>query len=115
MAKITSRVKHPQSICGDDGSKINNVLNTVYDSDGWATGIVSDYDVKTNRAAMFSSVSNARYVSIRTDAQITVKFNLSTNSSITIDANTSFNCDTLETSNIFITAASSANVKIFLT
>ncbi len=115
MAKISSYVKHPQGICGEDGSKLSAVLNTVYNNIEFATGIVSDYDLKANQATSFSGITIARYVSIRTDASITIKFNLTTNASITIDANTSFDCDTLEVTNIYITAAASANVKIFLT
>ena len=115
MAKITSRVTHPQSVCGDDGSKFSNVCNTVYDNVEFATGIVSDYDVDTNQSAAFSNVTIAKYCSIRTDADITVKFNAATNASITVSANATFNVDTLEITNIYITAAASANVKIFLT
>jgi hypothetical protein len=112
---IISYVKHPQSICGEDGSKISGVCNTVYDNTEFATGIVTDYDVKANQATSFHSVTTAKFCSIRTDADITVKFNDSGNEAITISANTTFNVDTLEITNIYITAAASANVKIFLT
>ena len=115
MAKVTSFVKHPQSICNPDGSVFSSVCNTVYDNVEFATGIVTDYDVAANQATCFHAVTTARFCSIRTDADITVKFNLSTNEAITISANTTFNVDTLEITNIFITAAASANVKIFLT
>lgn len=113
MAKITSRITHPQSVVGEDGSKFSNVLNTAYENKEWATGIVTDYDVATGQT-MFGTVTIARYVSIRTDAAITVKFNAATNDSVSIAANTAFSLDTLEVSNIFVTAASSANIKVFI-
>ena len=115
MAKITSYGTTPHSVCHPDGSHLGGAVNTVYDNVEFATGIVTDYDVKENQATAFANVSLARFCSIRTDADISVKFNASTNHSITISANTTFNVDTLEITNIFITAAASANCKIFLT
>jgi len=86
----------------------------LYENKEWATGIVTDYDVAVGQT-MFNTITTARYVSIRTNAAITVKFNATTNDSVTIEANTSFDIDTMEVRNIFITAAASANVKIFIT
>lgn len=114
MPKISSYNLHPQSICGEDGSRVSNVLNTVYENKEFATGIVTDFNVAVGQS-MFVKVPIAKYVSIRTDGAISVKFNATTNDSISIAANTSFNVDTLEVINIFITAASNANVKIFIT
>ena len=115
MAKIISRITHPQSVVAEDGSKFSNVCNTVYDNVEFATGIVTDYDVEANQVTAFANVPLAKFCSIRTDADITVKFNATGNASITITANTTFNVDTLEITNIYITAAASANVKILLT
>ena len=115
MAKITSYVTHPQSVCAEDGSKLSGVLNVSYDSAEFASGVVNDYDVKASESDAFSNVTLAKFCSIRTDATITIKFNSASNPSITIDANSSLNVDTLEITNIFITAAANANVKIFLT
>jgi hypothetical protein len=109
--------KTPQSVVNPDGSWIGagGGSQTAYDNIEFATGIVSDYDLEANQATAFSNVPTARFVSIRTDAAISVKFNSSTDASISIAANTAFSMDTLEVTNIFITASASANVKIFLT
>jgi len=115
MTKVTSYGKTPISVCHPDGSWFSGPVNTVYDNIEFNTGIVADYDLEANQATAFSNVPTARFVSIRTDAAISVKFNAATNHSITIAANTSFNSDTLEVTNIFITAVASANVKILLT
>jgi len=115
MAKITSFGKTPISVCAEDGSKLSVVLNTAYDNCEFASGVVSDYDVATNEASAFNNITIARYVSIRTDAAISVKFNSTSNDSITIEANSSFNVDTLEVTNVYVTATASANVKIFMT
>jgi len=104
----------PQSVVNPDGSWINGAVGTTYDSAEFATGVVSDYNVATNESDAFLNVTTARYISIRTDAAIMVKFNATTNGSVTIDANTSFTLSNLEITNIYITAASSANVKIIL-
>jgi hypothetical protein len=119
MSKITSYNKHPQSVCGEDGSKFNNVLNTAYDNVEFtlATG-QTDYDVKTNVAGAFSNVATARNINIRTDVTITIKFNATTNTSITITSSDSpLKVDTLEITNIYISNASgsNANIKILLT
>lgn len=102
------------SICHPDGSHLAMPVNTAYENHEWATGIVADYNVKTGQSA-FGTISTARFVSIRTDSEITVKFNETTNNAVTIAANTSFNLETLEVTNIYITAVASANVKVFLT
>ena len=114
MTKLTSFVKHSQSVCGIEGERLNNEVKTIYNNAEWATGVVTNYDVKTNQNSMFNNISIARFISIRTDAGITVKFNEDSNDGITIAANTTFNIDILEITNIFITAAQNANVKIFL-
>lgn len=115
MAKLTSFIQHPQAVCGPDGERLNNEVKTVYDNAEWATGTVTDYDVKGGQAKAFNNVTVARYVSIRTSAAITVKLNATGNDGISVAANTTLNIDTLEVTNIFITAAATANVKLFLT
>jgi hypothetical protein len=114
MAKVSSRGTTPIPTCHPDGSWLALPVNTSYENHEWATGIVNDYDVKVGQTA-FGTVPTARFVSIRTDAAISVKFNLTTNNSVSIAANTSFSLETLEVTNIFCTAVASANVKIFLT
>lgn len=120
MAKISSGnyVEHPQSVCGPDGSHPNWMVNTVYDNAEFtvANG-TTDYDVSANEAKAFNNVPLARYVSIRTDVTITVKFNATTNDSITITSSDSpLTLDVLEVSNIYISNASgsTANIKILL-
>lgn len=115
MSKLTSFIQHPQGVCGADGEHLNSEVRTVYDNAEWATGTVTDYDVKGGQAKAFNNVTVARYVSIRTNVAITVKFNATGSDAISVAANTTFEIDTLEVTNIFITAASTANVKIFLT
>ena len=118
MAKLTrgNYGGMPQAVCGPDGSHPNWMVNTAYQNKEWATGIVTNYDVAAGQT-MFTAatVPIARFVSIRTDAAITVRFNLVTNDAISIAVNTTFNVDTLEVSNIFLTATASATVKIFIT
>ena len=86
-----------------------------YDNDEWASGIVTDADVGATRTNMFKNVPIAQYVSIRTDAAISVKFNATTNPATSIAANTTFTLDSvLLVTNIYLTASASANVKVFL-
>lgn len=118
MAKVTSFVKHPQSTCAPDGSHYAGEVNTSYDN---AEFLLSsgqpEYDVKTSVTDAFSNITTARYVSIRTDQTITVKFNDTGNHSITITSSDSpLTIDTLEVTNIYIlnTSGSAANIKILL-
>jgi hypothetical protein len=116
MSKAPNFGKTPISVVNPDGSWLGGGgSQTAYDNIEFATGIVADYDLEANQATAFANVPTARFVSIRTDSAISVKFNLSTNPSVSIAANTAFSLDTLEVTNIFITAVASANVKIFLT
>ena len=118
QAKRTSSTSYgttPQSVCNPDGSLLTNPVNDVYDNAEWATGAVTNYDVSAGQTSAFNNVTTATFVSIRTNAEITVKFNATTNDSITVTASTTFSIDTLLITNIYITAASTANVKIFLT
>ena len=70
--KVTSYGTTPHSVCHPDGSWLGNSVNTSYDNAEWATGVVSDYDVSSGQANAFSNITTARYVSIRTDAAISV-------------------------------------------
>lgn len=82
---------------------------TLYDNAEWATGVVSDYDVSAQ--TLFVNCLAPKYVSIRTDAAITIKFNSTSNHSITVAANTEFAID-FQFQALYITAVSSANVKV---
>ena len=102
---------------------------------GWTEGVkvysndeftvansTTDYDVETNES-LFSDhgIGTARFIQIRTDQEITVKFNETTNDAITVPAGEIWqnepNRDRLKITNIFISNASGAiaNVKIFIT
>jgi hypothetical protein len=82
----------------------------------------TNYDVKANTVA-FNDIPIARFVELVTDQTIKIRFNLSTNSTITITAAESrFNIkpdiERLAVKNIFITNESttiSANIKLRLT
>lgn len=119
MAKISSYGTTPQSVCAEDGSKFSQVLNTSYDNPEFtlATG-QTDYDVSTHESDAFSNITTARNVEIRTDQTITVKFNATTNNSITITSSDSPRTwSDIEVTNVYITNASgsTANIKIWLT
>lgn len=49
---------------------------------------VSDYDVKTNQTDLFKNVSNAGYLMIKANYNITIKINSSSNAALPISANT---------------------------
>ena len=123
MAKITSYVKHPQSICSPDGSHPSWKVNTSYDNTEFnVTTATTDYNVATNQNTTFGGANSkvgelARYVSIRTNGTVTVKFNDTSNHSITVTSSDSpLTLDNLEVSNIFISNVSGTTVaiKIFL-
>lgn len=94
----------------------------VYESKSFTVGAgITDYDVKTSQG-MFGTVSKARYVEIKTDTNITVKFNADTNANISISATEGKlvidpTRERLAVSNIFITnaTAGTANISVILT
>lgn len=87
---------------------------TRYTSKEGASGIITDTDITTVAAfsALFTTVGISKNTVIRTDAAITVRFNSVSNDAITIAANEKFECDWLNISKIFVTAAGSAALKI---
>lgn len=91
-------------------------ISTVYASKESATGIVSNVDLTSIAAfsALFTVVKIGYRCIIRTNQDITIRFNASTNDAITVEANTAFDCDFLEFTSIYITAAASANLKVFI-
>lgn len=123
MSKATSFVKHPYSVVAPDGAHPSWKVNTLYDNAEFnVTTATTDYNVKTNQTTTFGGASSkvgvlARYISIRTNKTITVKFNATGNHSITITSSDSpLTLDNLEVSNIFISNASgdTAAIKVFL-
>lgn len=74
----------------------------------------TDYNVKTQQT-MFAKFKHAHHVTIRTDEEITVKFNKTTEQAITVEAGSRLVTDGILVTNIFLTAAiGDANVKILM-
>jgi len=96
----------------------NVTMGETYESDTFnVTDGTTDYDVDSNQANLFDDRTYANYVSIRTDATISVKFNSTDDDSITITTGDSpFVIDFLEVLNIFITNSSggTASVQVIL-
>jgi len=76
----------------------------------------TDYDLKVNQTAFDTTkLPRAHYISIRTDADISIKINSVSNDSISIGPGESpFQINKLEVSNIFLSSTPGANVKILL-
>ena len=72
---------------------------------------VVDYDIKAN-TALFNRIKVARVCMIRTTAPIYVKFNSTDDDPIEFFSEDGFNFGLLPIENIFITAASSAHIRI---
>ena len=111
-------VGQPMSIAAPTGFWPNIYSNSVYDSVEFtvATG-QTNRDIKTDNGG-WVNVTTARHIMIRTDQEITVRFNAAVNDPITIGVlDSPFYHDTLDVTNVFITNASgsTANVKIILT
>jgi hypothetical protein len=96
---------------------IQEPLRLDYDSVEFnlANGL-SDYNLKSNQSAAFQFCTNRwTTVSIRSDQNITIKFNATTYNAITITAGRPYELDNLfEIRNIFITnnSGSTAAIKI---
>lgn len=91
-------------------------ISTIYESKEGATGVVSNVNIRTiaGFTTLFDNVQIAYRVIIRTDVNITVRFNSNANDAITVEANTTFDFNALEVSSIFITAAGSAALKVII-
>lgn len=78
-------------------------------------GGASDYDLQANQSVFDATFTRAHYISIRTDADISIKFNSITNDAITIGPGESpFQIDRLEYNNVFLSSTPGANVKIWV-
>lgn len=84
---------------------------TKYDSAEWTQATATDYDVSAQ--ALFSNCKRPSKVVVRVDQDITLKFNDTSNPSITVRANTSFDLD-FEFHALYITTTTSTAVKILL-
>ena len=87
-----------------------------------ATG-QTDYDVKTNETDAFKNITKARYIQIRSDVDLSIKFNSTSMPSITLDVSEDESIiirtqiERLAVTNIFITnnSGSTANIRLFMT
>jgi len=89
-------------------------LGRLYDSMEFtlATGI-SDYDVKANVTGAFENLPVYTTINVRTDENLTIKINSSSNRAITVTSSRPFELDNLmEITNIFVTNASGATASI---
>jgi len=99
-----------------DSLKVKPPLGRLYDSIEFtlATG-QSDYDVRANESNAFVSLKIYTTINIRTTEEITIKFNNSNNSGVTIPRTRPFELDDLmEITDMFITnnSGSTASIKI---
>jgi len=87
---------------------------SIYKSKEGASGVITDTDITTVAAfsALFNDVRISRNTIIRTDAAITVRLNSVDSDAISLAANEKMEIDWLMVAKIFVTAASSANLKI---
>jgi hypothetical protein len=94
-----------------------NGVSASYDADEFAIGIVTKQSLKgRGGSTLFINLDRAQHVSIRSDQDITVRFNLDTNPPITVDAGIPFEPATLEITDIYVTtAAASTNLRVMLT
>lgn len=90
----------------------NRQVPTLYDSGEATLGTVTNYDVSA--MTLFVNCKNPQWVSIRTDATITIKFNSTSSPAITVSANTSISLD-LQFHSMFITTTGSSAIKIVMT
>lgn len=84
---------------------------TIYDAAEWSSGAVTNYDVSAQ--TLFVDVKNAKYVSIRCDVSMTVRFNSTSAPAITVNANTAFEV-WHDVHHIYITTTGTTAVKIFI-
>ncbi len=95
---------------------MNNSLTQNYDSAEFtlSTGN-TDYDVRTQVAAFFNNIKVYRRVEIRTNVNISIKLNKTTNPAITINFTDSpYTLDIIEVTNIYITNSSGSTASIKL-
>ena len=83
-----------------------------YDNAEWTTGTVTNYDVSAQ--TLFVNCANPKYVSVRTDTTLTVRFNSASNPAITVNANTEADFS-LDVHHMYITTTGASAVKIFMT
>jgi hypothetical protein len=85
---------------------------TKYDNASWTQAAATNYDVSAQ--TLFVNCKNPKYVSIRTDQTITVKFNSTSNPAITVSANTELSLDFMFQAMYVTTTTDSALKILFL-
>jgi hypothetical protein len=98
---------------------VSGIGGSAYDSAEFSVGNgVTNYDVADNQSDLWDNITSPRYVMIRTDKTVTLRFNANTNAGISITASDSpFVLEGVITvTNIYISnsSGSSANIKVFL-
>ena len=83
-----------------------------YDSAEWSQAVATNYDVYAQ--TLFSNCKQPSHVVIRVDTAITVKFDSTSNSAITVAANTAFELTNFTFNKIYITTSGTTAVKIFM-
>ena len=87
-----------------------------YENHEFQATTVTDWSVKTNVSGAFATTTIATDILIRTDQDITLRFNSSTGCTFTLTAAESpLNFNSLRVSDIFITTSTTSNIKIFMT
>lgn len=90
---------------------------TRYTSIEGASGVITDADITTVAAfaALFANTGISKNTIIRTDVAISIRLNKVTNDVISVSqAEGKFECDWLNVSKIFMTAAGTAALKIIV-
>ena len=85
---------------------------TKLDSAEWTAGVVTDYDVSAQ--TLFVNCNKPKFVSVRSDQTMTVKFNSASNPAITVAANTAFELY-MTFHHMYITTTVGTAVKVLFT
>lgn len=91
-------------------------ISTIYESKEAAVGVLANVNIRTQAGfgTLFDTVKIAYKTIIRSDTDITVRFNSSTNDPITVESNIILEVSWLEATSIFITTTGATNLKIIL-
>lgn len=86
-----------------------------YESHEWEATTVTDWSVKTNISGAFATTTIVTDLLVRTDQEITLAFNSSSNCTMTLTSSESpLNITSLKVSDIFITTSTTTNLKILM-
>lgn len=91
-----------------------SIIGEKYESKEFALAAAStNYNVRTGQSA-FVKFKHAQHITIRTDNDLTVKFNSTSDDGITLSADDRLQVDGILVTNIYLTSSPGANVKILL-